>query len=251
MAVRKPVKKQKSIEHILYGDKNLPIDIKTGEIVVQADTHNGLLHYTRTCRGKQFDSRLAMADSSVKIHPVEPLHVPKLLTHLLMIAFETPILLEPYHSTEIFVTFPVEIAVLVTYKDNEEVLDVFSVSPSKYSLYGNPHDGHICKYWLSTVSTEKPDCDISSEGIMHLNLRNETNQWVNVSKSIFNGYGMKIYFNESIIMMKATMRITGKNIAETDFEDMPSEQGLQRSTELFAVKRLSMVSRKFVMEGDL
>lgn len=251
MAVKKTVKKQKPIKHILYGDKSLPIDIKIGEIVIQADSQNGLLQYARTCKGKKYNSRLAMVDSAVKIHPVEPFHVPKLLTHLLMIAFESPILLEPFHSTDIFVTFPVEIAVLVIHKDTEEVLDVFAVSPTKYTLYGNPHDGHICKHWRSPISTEKPECDISREGIMQLSLKNETNQWVTVTKSIFNGYGMKIYFNESVIMMKATMRITGKNGAETDFEDMSSEQELQRSTELFAVKRLSVVSRKFVMEGDL
>lgn len=251
MAIRKTAKKREPSHHVLYGDKEIPFLTETDDLSIRAEMRDGFLKYTRVCMGEEQNHHLAISRGTVRIHPVEPLHVPKMLTHFLMIAFDTSILIEPNHSKEVFVTFPVEIAVLVLCGDSEEILDVFSVSRTKYTLYGEPHDGVICRYWNSPVSTVKPDCDLSREGVLQLTLKNETNRWIDVSRSIFNGYGMKIYFSDTIITMKAVMRITGKNLAETDFLATPPEPGMQQGTELFAVKKLSMQSRKFLMEGDL
>ncbi len=248
---KKATGRPKKTKTKFYGDKALPFELEREAITLRAELKNGVLEYFRSCDGKEQVHRVAIKDSGIRVHPVEPLHVPKMLTHYLMIQFETPILVEPGHSMEVFVTFPVEIAVLVTHPSTDEVLDVFSVARTKYALYGEPHDGVICRHWSSPVTAEPPQSNIIQQGTMSLTLKNETARWMKITKSIFNGYGMKLYFNDTDIAMKAVMRIIGKNLAETDFLTEPAESDMQLSTELFAVKKLSMQSRKYVMEGEL
>jgi uncharacterized protein len=249
--VRKTAGKHKTEELLFFGEKTPPFTMERDTITIRTEFKNGLLEYYRNCDGREQSHWVAFKDSGIRIHPVEPLHVPKMLTHLLMISFENPIFVEPQHSLDVFLTFPVEIAVLTTHSASDEILDVFSAARTKYTLYGEPHNGVICRHWSSPAATEHPENSLTHQGVLSLTIKNETTRWITVSKSVFNGYGMKLYFNKSVVAMKAVMRIMGKNLAETDFLAGPVEPDMQLSTELFAVKKLSMQSRKYVMEGDL
>ena len=86
--------------------------------------------------------------------------------------------------------------------------------------------------WDNLQTLEK--CDLFNftfnrpyaEGILELTLRNTTSEWVSISKAIFNAYGMKLYYEDSVFM-KAHMDILSKNTAETSFDDHRNRGGLK------------------------
>jgi hypothetical protein len=47
--------------------------------------------------------------------------------------------------------------------------------------------------------------------------------------------------------MKATMKLSDEEIAETEFHDQPLEKGMHKSIELITSKRLSVASTKAIM----
>ena len=51
--------------------------------------------------------------------------------------------------------------------------------------------------------------------------------------------------------MQAVARILSKNLAETEFEEKPMEPGMKKALELYSVKKISVTSKKYIMEGDL
>jgi hypothetical protein len=127
-------------------------------------------------------------------------------------------------------------------------MDTFSQIKPKFTLYGTPRQGFICKYYKSELYPSKPEVDPFQEGIMELSIRNDTANWLEVGQSVFNAYGMKIYFNDNLVSMKAAMEIGGGNIAETDFIEAPLETGMKKSLEAYRVKKLSLTTTKFIME---
>ncbi|MDI6811211.1 MAG: hypothetical protein QMD80_06010 [archaeon] len=90
--------------------------------------------------------------------------------------------------------------------------------------------------------------DIVAEYIKEKLKTNTTTGWVEVTKAIFNAYGMKIYYNDDRVSMKATMKIMSARSAETDFVDSPLENGMKKSLELYTVRKLPVVATKFVVE---
>ena len=96
-----------------------------------------------------------------------------------------------------------------------------------------------------------PSRDPLYEGIMELRIANTNTEWVEMNKAVFNAYGMKIYYNESQVSMKAEMKIRTGDIAETDFEDAPLESNMTNALEIYTARKLSVTSPKFVMEFGL
>jgi uncharacterized protein len=62
----------------------------------------------------------------------------------------------------------------------------------------------------STTPFSKP----LKEGIMGLNLRNISPNWISISKIVFSAYGMKLYYNGDVLM-QAYMDILNRNTAGT------------------------------------
>ena len=78
-----------------------------------------------------------------------------------------------------------------------------------------------------------------------------TSGWVKLTKVIFNAYGMKIYYRDDLVAMRATMKIVHKHNAETDFINAPLEEGMTKAMELYTAKKLQITTTKFVMEVGL
>ena len=73
------------------------------------------------------------------INPVEPLNTPKEITPNLLIEFEKTLLLAGGAKKKIFLTFPIEIGVFISDKENKnlQLLDVLSSGETEiYSLWG-------------------------------------------------------------------------------------------------------------------
>jgi len=158
---------------------------------------------------------------------------------------------EPKATRKIFIRFPVEIGVFISGNEDFEILDILSLAKQKFTLYGDPRSGVVCKYWRSKVYSSVPSVNPIHEGVMELNITNPGVKWVEVTKAVFNVYGMKIYYSDEMVSMKSNMKVMSEVIAETDFDDAPLEKEMKKSLELYTERKLSIIATKFVMEEGI
>lgn len=235
----------------MFGSYNVPFDLKENGASVSMKSAGKAHGYVRTSCGETVEKVVLADGERVVISPVEPVNTPKNVCRRLLIEFTKEIFIEPKSETSLFVTFPVEIGVVIFRKKAQEVIDVFSLGKQKYTLYGAPGRGTICRYWLSDLFTTRPDLNRMFEGSMELHLKNESSDWIRVKKAVFSADGMKLYYNDDVVVARATMTITGQEIAETEFSERAPVQGMKKSVELFVKKKLATHQPKFHMEEGL
>lgn len=231
----------------MFGYYDIPLEIVTEEISLSLEREGDDFIYRSECAGARLEKILLARTGKVLINPIEPLNKPKELTSSLLIEFEKSLLVEPKATRKIFITYPIEIGVFISSNGDVEVLDILTLARQKFTLYGNPRSGVICKYWRSKVCSTRPTVNPVHEGVIELNITNRTSEWVNLTKVIFNAYGMKIYYRDDLVAMRATMKIVHKHNAETDFIDAPLEEGMTKAMELYTAKKLQVTTTKFVM----
>ena len=237
----------------IFGLHDVPLRINRDGMYISVERMTGGLLYKRECIGEEVEDILLSNDSKILINPVEPVNKPQELTPHFLIEFEKPIFIEPNAKKTIFVKFPVEIGVFVHGKKNFQILDVLTLNKQKFTLYGDVVSGVICKYWKSEVYSTIPDTNPVYEGVIEINLTNTTARWVEVTQTVFAAHGMKIYYSDDLVAMRANMRIVGKRVAEVDFVNSPLEKGMKRSLELYTSRltKIPVVATRFLMDEGI
>jgi len=235
----------------MFGLHKVPLRIEKAGISLRVRKEGEVLVYRRECRGEKVEKTLLTSNGKILINPIEPLNTPKEITPYLLIHFEKALLVEPKITTEVFLTFPVEIGIFVSQNEHFEICDIFTIAKQKFTLYGDPRSGVICRYWGSNVHSSIPTGNPFQEGVLQLNIRNTTAKWIEVSKAVFNAYGMKIYYNDKKVSMKAELKLMSKGSAETDSIDSPLEERMKKSLELYTTRKLAITTTKFMMEAGL
>lgn len=232
----------------VYRLEDLSVEFQNLRIKVEKE--NGYYRYFRTL-GETKVEKLIFSNSDVYVNPVEPVNLPKYITNYLYIGFRKPVLIAPTSKAEIYLTFPIEIGVIIKKDEEFEDIDIFSFLNSKYTLYGEPKGGVIARYWESEVFSKIPEVDPFREGILKLRIVNLSNTWCEVSKAVFDVYGMEIYYNKKAVSSIAEMKIHSKRVADTSFIDEPLFSNMKGSLELYSGKILPILSPKFTMEWGL
>ena len=95
--------------------------------------------YKRTFGENKVEKQIIGDGKYIIINPVEPLNTPKELTSNMLIEFEKSLLLAGGTIKTIFLTFPIEISVFISEKENNNLLllDVFTQARQKFTLYGS------------------------------------------------------------------------------------------------------------------
>lgn len=206
--------------------------------------------YVYIREGSERVEKAILGDAAeVIVNPVEPVNLPKSITNYLMIEFRRKILLEPSREDHFYLTFPVEIGVFLIKDDEVGLVDIFSFVKPKYTLYGNPDQGVICRYWLSEVYDKIPEVEKLKEGVVELRITNQSEKWVEVSKVVFDVYTMQIYYNERMSFASAYMRVLSSKLAEAEFLESSFEG--EQSIGLYTTKPFQVVGKKFVMEWGI
>ena len=218
------------------------------EIIVEKEGDD--LIYKRTLKGEtEKELFLFDNDGDVLINPIEPVNLPENITSFLLIDFKRPAMIRPGDKKKIYLKFPIEMGVFVSDKfDRYEVIDAFTFTKVKYTLYGSQTHGIICRHWESDIYTEEPPTDILYEGFIELDIANYSGHHMEITKAIFNAYGMKIYYGDKRIGTKASMKIINKLLAETDFNTYPTTSRFKRSVELYTARKLTITGTKGIME---
>jgi hypothetical protein len=235
----------------MFGYYDIPFSIVQDAISLSCEREGDSVLYKRECNGEIVEKFLLTSNSKILLNPVEPVNKPKPLTSELLIELGKPLIVEPKVTQKVFLAFPIEIGVFLSQDNCIENIDVFTLHRPKLTLYGDPRTGVICKYYKSKVYSTIPSVKLIHEGIIELTITNQTINWIEATKIVFNAYGMQIYYNDSMAYMKAVMELVSKGRAETDFEDAPLKEGMNKSLELYTSKIISIISTKFVMELGL
>jgi hypothetical protein len=166
-----------------------------------------------------------------------------------MVELTRTLLLPPKGSKTIFLKFPVEIGVILTKGNSNRIIDVFTEIYPKYALYGDLKEGILCRYFGSDVHVKPPKADSSMEGIAKVVIKNNTVAWREVSKLVFNGRMMKLYYSKDLVSFSASARILDDEKVETKFSDKPWKKGQTKSFEMITQRSLSLPANRFTMEG--
>ena len=234
----------------MFGRYSIPLRVEADHILVTAEKKNGYVVYRRKCREEQKEKVLLAKNTEILINPVEPINKPKEITNYLLIHLDTPVVVEPESTHKIYLTFPVAVGVFIKRNRDYDILDIFTLASQKYTLYGNPQRGVICRYWKSTVHTGPPEIKSYQLGLMALSVKNATEKWITVTRAVFNAYGMKIHYSDRLVSMKASMKVFGENHAETQFSSSAFQKDMKKSLELYTVRKLSILSSTYtMMEG--
>jgi len=242
-------KKVSSIRRVLgFGYHNIPLVMKGGNAILVVDRKKDGLTYRRKSLKGDREKLLLTKMGKILVEPIEPVNTPGNMTPYLLIELENPLMIEPKATRKVYIKFPIELGISISDGTSSEVIDIFSLKYQKYSLYGIPKGGTICKYWNSPVYLSIPSPNPLLEGVMELTINNTINRWGEVTKAVFDAKGMKIYYNESRVSMKAKMRIISPLVAETSFIDAPIGKDMTKACDYFTGKMLAPISAKYVME---
>ncbi|ABE51460.1 Protein of unknown function DUF432 [Methanococcoides burtonii DSM 6242] len=233
----------------MYGSHTIPFRLEKEGVEILVEKEGESYLYRSKFLDETLEKLLVTCDGKVLINPIEPLNKPKKITSNLLIEFDKTVTIAPMARVKVYIKFPVEMGIFISDKDEVEIIDILTLAKNKFTLYGNPSDGMICKYWKSEVYSTIPSSDPMYEGIMELSIINSTNRWVEVSQSVFNANGMKIYYDHDLVSMKANMKIINSIIAETDLIDSPIRYGMEKSMELYTAKRIYANITKCIMEA--
>lgn len=53
------------------------------------------------------------------------------------------------------------------------------------------------------------------QGVIELTIQNDTSDWHEITKAVFDSYLMKIFYNNEMVSMKGEMKISDTGMAET------------------------------------
>lgn len=235
----------------MYGKYDLPLKIEKEDFSLSFEKEKGDILYTRECLGETVSKTIFAKKGKVLLNPVEPTNKPKSITPYLYVELESPLIIEPKTNKTVFLTFPIEIGVYIVQDKKYQLIDVFSTSKQKFTLYGEPTEGIICRYWKSKIFSKTPSPSPLKEGVIELVLSNSNTAWVELKKAVFNAYGMKIFYSDQTTAMKAKLRLNEDGTAETDFDETYLKKGMTKSVEVYTASKLKMMSTKFLMEYGL
>ncbi|MCS7121508.1 MAG: DUF432 domain-containing protein [Archaeoglobaceae archaeon] len=231
----------------MFGEYKIEeFEIGYEDFYAEIKKQKNLYVYVRSFRNEKVEKLIASKDVKVLVNPVEPVNLPKPITNYLLIEFEKPISIEPREFSTLYVTFPIEVAVLLVSRDIK-ILDIFSFVKQKFTLYGDSTNGIICKYWTSKIFEDLPELDWLKEGLIELKIYNESEEWQEMKKAVFNVYDMKIYYDEKVVS-SAYVRILSSKVAETGFNEISYGK---KSIELYTAKKIPIIKKKFFMEWGL
>ena len=231
----------------MFGTYGLSTTLKEDDIEIIVEGKGKKRRYFRRA-GKDEIEKVIFADGgNLVVCPVEPVNLPQdgVAEHLL-IELNKPLIIEPGVKNTIFVKFPIEIGVFLVDKRDVELIDIFTRIKPKYTLYGPPESGIICKWWKSDIFDDKPSVKKLYEGILKVDISNKYYEWVELTKMVFDAYSMKVFYNHSAYI-HAHLIIVNKTIGETTFITRRPKD-MQGSLDIYISRGVKKLEKKFIME---
>lgn len=125
-------------------------------------------------------------ETHLGIFPNPPLRTPREVAKNVFIKFKSPVIVDHRSVAVLYSKIPVEIGVYRQHKDEELLIDVFSLSPPRYALYGTPEAGVVCRYIEAEAVTEESALEVKQyeEAKVRIRVTNDINNVIKISKII-------------------------------------------------------------------
>lgn len=231
----------------MFGKYDLSTDLKEQDVEIVLEGRGKRKRYYRKAGGEEVEKVIYADSGNLVVCPVEPVNVPDTtISEHLLIEFDKPIVVEPETKGTFYLKFPVEVGVFLVDKKDVEEIDIFTKTKPKYTLYGPPESGVICKWWKSGIYSEKPEVEKLYEGIVRVDITNSYYEWTEMKKIVFRAFDMKIFYDE-YAYMHAYLKILKKAMGETTFNSR-KPKNMQESIDIYLAKGIKKLEKKFVME---
>lgn len=243
--------KEIKADQFKFGSFNVPFSCEFEDMVISCKKDGANLVYTRTQGDDKTELLILTNATKIFIHPIEPVNTPEHITPYLYIQFNKELLVEPKTTRKIYLYFPQEIGIFITGEKGTELIDTITFVPQKFTLYGEVRNGELCRFCQSEVHSKLPNTKAMHEGVLELHINNPTSKWIKVLKVVLNAYGMKLYFNDRLVSIKALMKLQSEVVAETEVLPEQVVPNMTQAIELYTVFRTPMLHKKFIMESGL
>jgi hypothetical protein len=122
----------------------------------------------------------------IGVFPNPPLFTPAAVAKNAYLKFRTPVIVDQASQAVVYAKMPIEIGVYRQSKDEELLIDAFSLRSQRYALYGSPESGVVCRYTETEISTNKDDIKPAryEEALVRVRIKNDIHNVVKVSKVI-------------------------------------------------------------------
>jgi hypothetical protein len=199
---------------------------------------NGKFSYIRQSTQNQPVKKIIHAKSEsldIELVPILPIHVPSYKTDFFFLRFTEPLYILQNTTTEILISFPIEMGVFLIEENQQGGIDYFSCDPfnSRFALYGPTEDGKLCKY--AKISLDEKQ--VISQPFIHAQLKirllNELEEGVSIGKIVFPVTNHVLYFHGSNVMMDGLDTIiknrVGSYVVETIQNPITNLEGWKRA----------------------
>lgn len=125
-------------------------------------------------------------ETHLGIFPNPPLRTPREVAKNVFIKFKSPVIVDHRSVAVLYSKIPIEIGVYRQHKDEELLIDVFSLSPPRYALYGTPDSGVVCRYIEADAVTEESALEVKQyeEARVRIRVTNDINNVIKITKII-------------------------------------------------------------------
>ena len=231
----------------VFGTHHIPVNFKHAGFSLSFEKEGKNYLYKREAGNEKIEKLILGKKKQILIHPIEPVTKPKIITPHLLLKLKRSIIFETKISKIVYLKFPVELGVFLSLKKKQESIDFFTLTNPKFTLYGDPRSGVICKYYESDIYSTLPTVDFIQEGVLELKLVNRCPEWVEIKKVLLDAHNMNIYYDHKMAFMRAEMEVQNPTAAETGFIDSPYNEEMEKSIQVFSPKKIHVGSNRFMM----
>lgn len=176
-------------QHRLYAGTTKDFQVEIGDDKITIVGGNASFLYMRHAGSELAAEARIVSDEEhviIGIFPNPPLYTPKAVAKNLYLKFKSPVIVDQKSEVVIYAKMPIEIGVYRQSKDEEVLLDAFSLRHQQYALYGSPESGVVCRYTETEVSTTEDEIKPVKyeEALVRIKIKNEIDNIVKISKVI-------------------------------------------------------------------
>ncbi|MFO8133265.1 MAG: DUF432 domain-containing protein [Thermoplasmatota archaeon] len=231
----------------VFGTYDLDIELTEQDIELSVKGEGKRKRYHRRAGDEEVEKYIHADRGKLIICPVEPVNAPdESISEHLLVELERSLLIEPGSTDTFFLKFPVEIGSFLVDPTDMERIDIFTLTRPKYTLYGPPESGIVCKWWKSDVYSEAPEVDRLFEGVLRVKITNNYREWMELEKVVFGAFDMKIFYNEHAYM-DAHLTIEKRTLGETSF-NARKPKDMHRAIDIYQAKGLKKLEKSYVIE---
>jgi uncharacterized protein len=165
-------------------------DVNLGQNRLVIDCSNPAFVYRRYLGDVLQSESIIMSDSGedvvVGIFPIPPFQTMVKAANNVYLKFKSQIVLDQKSEAVLYSKIPIEIGVYRQSKDEELLLDAFSLGRQQFALYGPPQTGVVCRYKEVEVSPKESEIVAVKyeEATVRIRISNMIDNVVKVSKVV-------------------------------------------------------------------